>query len=513
MTGRERIVSTIGVPAMISGLGGIYIALGTGWAVLEAIDGDPLAEALTKFLLVAVPGAVILYGGYRLPTTDIHQEVYPRIVAWTLGGFTIMLVVLGLVEFLSGSLDRPVLYTLLITGLGAVGGFGVGRNEAQALTQAKQLRAERDLRDGIIETSPIGMIVLNPDGSIRIANKRAADITGLSRAELEELDHFDDPMFQATDADGNPLEGGIFEEILATGEPAYDVERQFTRADGQRRWLALNGAALEDASGEVTAVVIGFKDITEQKEYLERIEKSNERLEQFAYAASHDLQEPLRMVSSYLQLIENRADEELTDETREFLEYAVDGATRMGDMITHLLEYSRITTEGAEMEPIDANAVFEDVLKDLEPRIEETNAKITRDELPRVMADESQLRQVFQNLISNALKYSGDDPPEVDVSVERLEGHWQFSVADNGLGIDSAHHDKVFEVFETAHPRSDGSESGIGLALCERIVERHGGRIWVESEEGEGATFSFTLPAADGRTEDRSSTTEKQPTA
>ncbi|NUB91306.1 MEDS domain-containing protein [Haloterrigena sp. SYSU A121-1] len=233
----------------------------------------------------------------------------------------------------------------------------------------------------------------------------------------------------------------------------------------------------------------------------ERLEKSNERLEQFAYAASHDLQEPLRMVSSYLQLLENRYADELDDDADEFLAFAVDGAERMRDMIDGLLKYSRVETQGEPLEPVDLEAVVDDVLDDLRVRIEETNAEITTEQLPSVEGDAGQLRQLFQNLVQNAMEYSGDEPPRIHIEAEpaRRGREWRISVRDEGIGIGTADQDRIFEIFQRLHSREDHAGTGIGLALCQRIVERHGGDISVESTLGDGATFSVTLPAAQHR--------------
>lgn len=235
----------------------------------------------------------------------------------------------------------------------------------------------------------------------------------------------------------------------------------------------------------------------ELEETVEQLKTSNERLEQFAYAASHDLQEPLRMVSSYLQLVENRYADELDEEAQEFIDFAVDGADRMRAMVESLLKYSRVTTRGGSLEPTDVEAVLQGVLDDLRLRIEETDATITTDELPPVTADADQLSQVFQNLLSNALKFSGDEPPRVHVSAERTGDVWRFSVTDEGIGIDPEYQERIFTVFEQLHAGGTASgpgAGGVGLALCERIIERHGGEIWVESDPGEGAAFYFTIP-------------------
>ncbi|PCR89840.1 histidine kinase [Natrinema ejinorense] len=225
------------------------------------------------------------------------------------------------------------------------------------------------------------------------------------------------------------------------------------------------------------------------------LEESNERLEQFAYAASHDLQEPLRMVSSYLQLIERRYGDDLDADGEEFLAFAVDGADRMREMINGLLEYSRVETRGDDLEPVDLEAVLEDARKNLQMKIEGCDAEITAEPLPRVEGDEGQLRQVFQNLLSNAVEYSGEEPPRIHVSAERNGTDWTVSVDDNGIGIEPGAQERIFEVFHRLHGYEDHAGTGIGLALCERIVERHGGDIWVESTPGEGTTVSFTLPA------------------
>ena len=234
----------------------------------------------------------------------------------------------------------------------------------------------------------------------------------------------------------------------------------------------------------------------DRHEYVEELRTSNERLEQFAYAASHDLQEPLRMVSSYLQLIDRRYGDTLDDDGEEFLAYAVDGAERMREMIDGLLAYSRVETRGGAFDRIDLDAVLADVREDLRLRIDEHDAEITSESLPTVAGDASQLRQLFQNLLENAIEYSGDDPPCVTVSAERVEERWQLSVRDEGIGIETDDHERIFEVFQRLHSREEHDGAGIGLALCERIVERHGGEIRVDSAPGEGTTVIFTLPDA-----------------
>jgi PAS domain S-box-containing protein len=253
---------------------------------------------------------------------------------------------------------------------------------------------------------------------------------------------------------------------------------------------------VRDVDGDVYAGLVVVQDVTELKERERRLAESNERLEQFAYAASHDLQEPLRMVSTYLQLIEDRYGDMLDGEGREFFAYAIDGAQRMREMIRSLLAYSRVTRQGQPLAATDARGVVDDAMADLQLQIEETEGEITIGDLPTVAADADQLAQVFRNLLSNALRYSGDEPPRVHVDAEPRDEMWQFSVHDEGIGIPEEQTDRIFEVFRRLRgPEEEGT--GIGLALCEQIVDRHGGRMWVESEPGEGSTFYFTMPPVD----------------
>ncbi|MCU4972774.1 MEDS domain-containing protein [Halobacteria archaeon AArc-m2/3/4] len=256
----------------------------------------------------------------------------------------------------------------------------------------------------------------------------------------------------------------------------------------------------DEPTRDVNRMLGTLVDRTEAKvelnETIEELAESNERLKRFAYIASHDLQEPLRMISSYLQLLENRYGEDLDDEAEEYIDFAVDGADRMREMVDGLLEYSRIDMQDADFEPVDCDAVLEDVVTDLQLRIEESDAAIVVEELPAVVGDANQLEQLFSNLVSNAIKYSGEGPPRVEVSAERQGDRAVFSVADNGIGIESEYVDQIFEVFNRLHSNDEYRGTGIGLALCRKIVRHHGGDIWVDSELGAGTTFYFTLPRA-----------------
>jgi light-regulated signal transduction histidine kinase (bacteriophytochrome) len=250
------------------------------------------------------------------------------------------------------------------------------------------------------------------------------------------------------------------------------------------------------------------RDITERKRAEQKLKqtmaeltRSNQELEQFAYVASHDLQEPLRMVASYVQLLARRYQGKLDPDADEFIAYAVDGATRMQALINDLLAYSRVGTRGKPFEPTDCETVLDQALANLQVAIEESGAAVTHDPLPTVIADATQLTQLFQNLIGNAVKFRGEQPPRIHISAHRQSAienresnEWTFSVQDNGIGIDPEYHDRIFMIFQRLHTREEYPGTGIGLAVCKKIVERHNGRIWVESQPGKGSTFYFTIP-------------------
>ena len=258
--------------------------------------------------------------------------------------------------------------------------------------------------------------------------------------------------------------------------------------------LALSPVALADYAN------IYGHDISDRKhaeDGLKRamsdLERSNRELEQFAYVASHDLQEPLRMVASYTQLLARRYEGQLDEKAKKYIDYAVDGAVRMQRLITDLLAYSRAKAPTGSASAIDSHAVLGEALRNLQSAIQESQALITSDELPTVRADVTQLCQVFQNLIANAIKFHAKDAPRVHVSAEDLGHEWRFSVRDNGIGIEAQYAQRVFGIFQRLHTRQEYPGTGIGLAVCKRIVESHGGRIWVESELGKGSVFSFTV--------------------
>ncbi len=237
----------------------------------------------------------------------------------------------------------------------------------------------------------------------------------------------------------------------------------------------------------------------ERRQAQEELARSNRELEQFAYVASHDLQEPLRMVATYTQLLAERYRGKIDENADKYIHYAVDGALRMQTLVQALLTFSRVGRQGKELTDTNCNAVVETVLQNLQAAIQESGVRVQCDRLPTVVADASQLLQVFQNLVGNAIKFRGSNPPIIRITAEQKPGEWIFSVADNGIGIAPEHAEVIFVIFKRLHMQDEYPGSGIGLAICKKIIEQHGGRIWVEGQLGHGSTFKFTLPAGGAR--------------
>ncbi|MBA3672543.1 MAG: PAS domain S-box protein [Gemmatimonadaceae bacterium] len=365
------------------------------------------------------------------------------------------------------------------------------------------VQMERRYR-GLLEAAPDAIIVVNEAGLIMLVNRQAEQQFGYHRDEL--LGH----------VVTNIIPAGFAERVIADGlRPAAEalmqhigtgIELEGRRKDGSVFPIEMMLSPLE--SEEEVLVTAAIRDASRRKaadaELLAKVEelhRSNEELEQFAAIASHDLQEPLRMVASYTQLLARRYAGRLDADADEFIAFAVDGANRMQRLIRDLLTFSRVRSKGVELTNTSSDDAICRALENLQGAIEESGAVIRHDSLPAVLADAMQLVQLFQNLVGNSIKYRGMETPHIDVSaVPTGDDKWKFAVRDNGMGIAPEYHEKIFGMFQRLHERDAFSGTGIGLAICRKIVERHGGTLLVESMPGEGATFYFTLAASRGTT-------------
>lgn len=341
------------------------------------------------------------------------------------------------------------------------------------------------------ENSQVGMYRTKLDGSAFIdVNQKFTDIVGFSQEELfntpsktlwvnqEERDKM---IKHLKEHNGILVDYEV--KILSKNEAIKDV---LVSVILNTEKMYLEGAMVDISERKKTEIKL--------KETVEKLENSNHQLEQFAYVASHDLQEPLRMISSYTQLLEKRYKDKLDQDALDFIHFAVDGATRMQKLLNDLLDFSRISTRGKNFEEIDTNVILGIAISNLQQLIIDNTALISIDDLPKLSGDGTQILRVFQNLIENAIKFKKKtESPKIHISCKEKIFFYEFSVKDNGIGIDSQYQDKVFTIFQRLHSIKDYPGTGIGLAICKQIIEKHGGKIWFESKENEGTTFYFTL--------------------
>jgi PAS domain S-box-containing protein len=351
---------------------------------------------------------------------------------------------------------------------------------------------------GLLEAAPDAMVVVNQGGEIELLNVQAEKQFGYSRDELigqKVKDIIPEGFAERLIADGTRSATEALAQQIGTG-----IELRGRRKDGSEFPIEIMLSPLGSAEGILVTAAI--RDISVRKKseaHLVRavgeLKRSNDELQQFAYVSSHDLQEPLRMVASYTQLLAKRYKGRLDSDADEFIAFAVDGCNRMQGLIQDLLAYSRTGTNAKVLHKISGDDALQEALTNLRTAIEESGAVVTHDSLPVLQTDPAQLALVFQNLIGNAIKYRSAEVPHVHVSATKNGGpEWLFSVRDNGLGIDPQYFERIFILFQRLHGRNEFEGTGIGLAICKKIVERLGGRIWVESEIGKGSTFHFALP-------------------
>jgi PAS domain S-box-containing protein len=380
----------------------------------------------------------------------------------------------------------------------------VSERTVQLETKTSALRESEERYRLLVESvQDYAIYMLDPEGRVVSWNKGAERIKGY-RAEEVFGRHFS-IFYLPEDAQNAKPERSL---QAAVQEGHLQDEGRRVKKDGTIFWASIVITPIRDDTGRLRGFTKVTRDISDRKRAQEalaaqtlELARSNADLERFAYVASHDLQEPLRMVASYVQLLGRRYKGKLDRDADDFIAFAIDGARRMQHLIHDLLAYAKLGSETKALRPTDCESVFQHAIDNLTGAIEEGAAVITHDPLPTLMANESQLVQLFQNLIGNAIKFHGPEAPRIHVSAQErqseepdTQGHWLFSIRDNGLGIDPQYQERIFEIFQRLHDRSAYSGTGIGLAVCKKIVEVHGGRIWVESRLAHGSTFYFTIP-------------------
>ena len=370
----------------------------------------------------------------------------------------------------------------------------IGRDITEGKEAEEKLRGSEEKYRNIVETANEGILIIDDESLVTYANAKLTDMLGYS---LEES--IGKPIWDFISEESNDIIKLNLEKMLQDINNSYELKLK--KKDGSFLWTCTNIKVLFDEDGKLLGSLSMLTDITERKKAeetlklkLDELALSNAELEQFAYVSSHDLQEPLRMITSYLQLLQKRYQGKLDDKADKYINFAVDGASRMQNLIQALLEFSQVSTRNRELEPANCNFILNQALSNLKLMIRDNKVTISHDPLPYVMADPTQLIQVFQNLILNGIIFHSEEAPKIHVSADKQVSEWVFSVQDNGIGIYPKYSERIFEIFKRLHKREDYNGTGIGLAICKKIVERHGGRIWVESELGKGSTFYFTLP-------------------
>ncbi|MCG8470187.1 MAG: ATP-binding protein [Gemmatimonadetes bacterium] len=475
------------VPRPIELTPGVVFAIATGGYLLKGNWKRLPFEVWLVPALIVSTAIQFLFIPFSVVPTDAFGTV-----SYALKLVSYALIFVGLVASMYGLYRQVERSAHLIRHKNEALEAEVGvRREAE-----KQVRISEVKYRTILETIQEGYFEVDLAGNFVFWNDSLAEMLGYPPERLSGLN------YRSYTREGQS--GIVFEtfgEVYRTGKSCQVFGWEIVRADGTRRFAEASAGPVHDHDGEIVGFRGIVRDVSARRATEERLEtksrelaRSNEELRQFAYVASHDLQEPLRMVAGYTQLLARRYEGQLDEEADLFIRYAVEGVDRMQQLIRDLLDYSRVQTHGKRFERVDLGASVQWALSNLEGAIADADAAVTIDELPTIIGDATQMGQLFQNLLANAIKFRGDRPLEIHVGVQQRPGEWQISVRDNGIGIDPEYRTRVFEIFQRLHAPDEHEGTGIGLAICKRIVERHGGEIWVEAGPVQGATFAFTLP-------------------
>jgi len=436
--------------------------------------GVLLVSSLLAFLLSSLLRGVIANPISQLvrATTEVSQTSDYSVRVKKRSGDELGVLVDRFNEMLAGIQSRD---NVLRTAL---------REREEALRDAEKARERFRF---MAESMPQKIFTALPTGEIDYFNRQWMEFTGVSFEQLKGSNWT--RYVHPDDIEQNIL---VWRESVNTGEP-FHFQHRFRRADGAWRWHLSRAQAMRDFEGNISMWIGSNTDIHEQKEKEEELQRANDDLQQFAYSASHDLQEPIRNVAVYSEIVSRRYHKLLDADGQQFLEFLTEGGRRLATLVDDLLAYTRAGVLDAGTSRIDSTEVLRHSLSSLAEAMRESGAIVTFDPLPEVYIGEAHLQQLFQNLIGNALKYRGDEAPRIHISAARLGSSWRFSVQDNGIGIDAQYREKIFGVFKRLHHDRKYSGTGIGLAICQRVVDRYGGKIWVESSPGRGSTFCFTL--------------------
>jgi PAS domain S-box-containing protein len=492
------------------------------WVILLDAQGHVLrtSPAVDELFGPAPPGATLRTWLGAGPDSEGGEAWLEEVAARALAGERV-----ASMEAFGRPVGRPQGMWLAASARPLPGDDGAPDGAVLILEDVSERRALRDseaLYASLLETLPLYVFRKDLQGRFTFVNRAFCQMLGLPASRI--LGRTDHDLFPKSMADEYRQDDLL---LLAKGEVFEKIEEHHQAACvppcrcGRRATPAVAGVAADitkffhvllapvyDAEGQLAGTQGAYWDVTprilaerqaevaatELRRVVAELKRSNADLEQFAFAASHDLQEPLRMVASFTQLLQRRYADRLDAEANEFIYFAVDGATRMQQLISDLLTYSRVTTRAQPLVQTPSRVLFDQAVRDLQAAIAESRAQITCGPLPAVWCDTTQLRQVFQNLIGNAIKFCRDRIPAVHVSAGACDGSWVFSVCDNGIGIEPRHAERIFAIFQRLHARDKYPGNGIGLALCKKIIDRHGGRVWVESQPGAGSVFSFSLP-------------------